>query len=793
MSIDKRHRMRIRVQDGKPRDANKVKGQLVPHVDVIDVGGRVEFVIRAVKIEHLQEVRGKLAAAGLEEISGGDTAVSKPAQRVPVTQGRALRGGGTQQPNRPQQGEADPIRSKPYAFVALPETFSTAEPVWHDGTCSEGRLCGEIRFEIENLTPLLVGWERRAIGDSAEAWAVIHTSVQDPDAQRFVKRAAEQVHPDSENPQRQSRVTKLREEYMKGKQASVVEITVAGLTIKSKSVICPLRVPWDERPVIIPGDSLKGMLRHELGALLGAPMERVEERNYSYRPNSLYPNEILNRRLIPRIARIPEEGVELQPLDPDDPLRKVRVPVRLDLLPDDLRFDRDHRLDPPRYRFDAPEGAPYRGGLGAGDKLNSKRRLRSSLHADPSTLVTRVPVSPEVQEGYRNTIRHLADTKHGHFSKRHPDVPGSVNGEQAERRMLDAAERKVFQPGDLIWVEWDTGEKKVVSFGWHYYYRWAYQDSVLRKGGKDERPGLFSLDEERKRNGDRPSALSPVRRLFGYSGDSEGSRGIGTGDYEQLMGRISVNAALEDVAVGAPEQERFLPPVFLKELGMPRPSAVEFYLQQPYPGQRPSDQATLVTYGDAAGYDQPGKLAGRKFYLDRADAYTGEPWKDESEANRLNDRSTLAFDASKPGRRFRFTVRFRDLDADEVAAVLVAFCPDQFAAEVGGAHSAGYCSKLGYARPLGWGSVRIVAKEMHLLEWSEQAPKLELVIDLIAWFRNHFKKSSSLSKWLDIHRCKHPDAADYPRKDGQIYTFHADLRSRHTRSRRYATNPRETP
>jgi hypothetical protein len=252
------------------------------------------------------------------------------------------------------------------------------------------------------------------------------------------------------------------------------------------------------------------------------------------------------------------------------------------------------------------------------------------------------------------------------------------------------------------------------------------------------------------------------------------------------MGRISVNAALEVVGENDSDEERFLGPTFLKELGMPRPSAVEFYLKQPYhPNPRPSDRATLVTYGDAVGYDTPGELAGRKFYLDRKDAYTGEPWKDDSPANCANERSTLALEASKPGRKFRFTVRFRDLDASELAAILVAFCPHQFRAVLGGTHADGYCSKLGYARPLGWGTVRIEAKALLLLNVENGAPVLKPEGDLGARVRQNHQETSTQEAWLAVHRHKHPDAADYPRKDGQIYTFHTTLRAEHSRNRRY--------
>jgi len=752
MSSEKPYRMRVKVLDGKRREWNKLKGQLGSHLDVIDSKEGIEFVVCAVKEAHIDQVRTKLAAAGLEEISGGATDVS-PATPKPVNARVAQRGGRERRPGSSQGSAssiADKLKPKPYGFVPLPDKLTSIPPVWHDGTGAEGRLSGEIRCEIEALTPLLIGWERRRIDDAEEPWPVPHASA--------------------------------------GGDKADMQFDGVGRTVKTKSVLCPLRAPWGDRPVLIPGDSIKGLLRHELGALLGTPMERVAERSYSYRPNSLFP-KAPNPRLVARLARVVEGGIEMRPLDLlNTGSQRVRVPVKLDLLPENLKYDRQRNSEPPRYRFDVAGGAAYRGGQGAGDKLNSKRNLHTSLAADPASPITSVSVPALVQTGYLNTLRHLVDLTHGHFSERHPDLPATIRGEDARRRILDAASNVVFSHGDVIWVEWDTQKKLIVSLGWHYYYHWAYDDTVRKKGWTLERYGLFPLDEEKVLDeAGAPNELSAVRRLFGYTGDNDGSKGIGKDDHTQLMGRLSVNAAIEVIAAGDTAQTRFLPPTFLQELGMPRPSAVEHYLTQPYyPNPRPSDQASLLTYGDAAGYDEPGKLAGRKFYLDRKDAYTTQPWQDDSEANRLNDRSTLALEASRPGRQFRFTIRFRDLDTAELAAVLVAIAPHQFRGGLGGDHAEGYCSKLGYARPLGWGSVRIEAKALLLLHTSDDKPTLNRVPDLFGWVRTHHAPTSMLHSWLAIHRHKHPDAADYPRgQDGNVYSYHTKLRSDHTRARRY--------
>ena len=67
------------------------------------------------------------------------------------------------------------------------------------------------------------------------------------------------------------------------------------------------------------------------------------------------------------------------------------------------------------------------------------------------------------------------------------------------------------------------------------------------------RRGLLSLDDERQ---SIPAKLSNVRRLFGYTADNEATASIGKDDYSQLMGRISINAAIEMVEKGIADTDR---------------------------------------------------------------------------------------------------------------------------------------------------------------------------------------------------------------------------------------------
>lgn len=766
----------------------------VPHAKVHPTPGEQRAVVIVGREAHLDEVRAKLGAFKLMEVPDGDTSLPSDARQTsqPSRSANGSRPPGNVQREINAHPERSTIRPrKPYAFLPVPDAPASAPPVWHDGTSSHGRYSGELRCELTNLTPLLVGWERKS---------------------------RQEAEKESDDPSNLS-------------PAFLAKERLTGLP-EEKNLLCPLRLPGPDGRVLLPGESLKGLLRHELGALLGAPMERVKEQRYSYRPNLGVAGK-RGRFLEPRMARVLELTTRKAILDGQE--RKLTVPLRLELL-EPIRAPEDQvylpRKDKSAAQFSKDELHNYRGGIGAGVELprpvypkdeTPKVYTQVALAKRAFNKSKTVRLEPSVLDDYCRTVAVLLDPEHGHFSSRHP----GINSDRAAHKeaiatvaaaTLDPAPRP-FKEGDLIWVEWDDDRGAITSFGSHYYYRWAYQDTIRTRGGQERAilsptKAETTLVEEGELAG-APQGLTAARRLFGYVNVDRDSvcKGIGKDAFSQLASRLSINCAVEDTSHRSKETDRFLPPTYLKELGQPKPSAVEHYLQQPniqatdaerYQS-RGSDQAHLRTYGDLRGRDPGGELAGRKFYLDQQEQWIkGKQWEDASADNQANERSTLAIDASKPGAVFRFTLRFRDLDAAELSAVMLALCPNQLAAKAGG-DAGKYCSKLGYARPLGWGSVQIQIKELHLLS----GHTLDASHTAERWLAQHplSVDSAHLKDWLALHQRHHNRAGDYPRErakpkrgapasphpEGEIFTYHTNRRTEHTKLRRLRPPQGGTP
>jgi CRISPR-associated protein (TIGR03986 family) len=790
----------------------------VTRAHVPDIGASFVTVLDETQAERLRAA----IAAGQIQIGGRRLELYQPAptprpvargRGVPTQQGAAGERHGAPPRNAPSadrrhqppppHGEPRAVNSQefepeqpPYGFVPVRlERAVTEAPVLHDGRlpndCKEEDLVsGELCCTLQTLTPMLAGCHQYEAKDVEGANAV-HQNLSGASA-------------NDEKPK-----VRLPQEW------GNCEVPA------DKKILEPLLLA-DGR-VAVAGTALKGMLRQSLGALLSAPMERVGERTYSYRPNL----QVINGSAL----RWPSAAIVDTPPAADGSGMTV-FPVYA------------HPRGEMSYRRDTA-GRPYEGSLdGAGILKNEfdqdmgrvgSRYTSVDIHTHPPFLVVgpaSVPIPKELVVHYWKTLDHLEDSTDGHIASRHPLIRGDERERGALRKAIETSieilRTSALQKGHVIFVEREYDAKnpnKIVSIGNHFYYRWLFMDSVRRQDRQPEaRPILRPLEVEKggvtagaPATCGAPEMLSGARLLFGYTGDNEGSKGIGEDDFEHMAGRLAFNIAVEVVEEG---DARFLAAdrgfcVPLKELGAPRPSAYEHYLEQ--------DRGTypLRTYGDLHG-EQGGELAGRKFYWHQPNA-VNDPglYRSDETKDVANNRATLARFVSAPGRRFRFTLRFRDLRKWELGAVLFALSPSvESAAAIAPANGSArkvvdearraeganearnaketkcpahpaFALKLGHGRPLGLGSVGITIDRVRRLDATgalacgdEMRREAETAWSAKASALDSQWKSDVFAKWLDLHRYAGRSKTSFPPDGKAILEYHQAIRKAHAKARR---------
>lgn len=723
----------------------------------------------------------------------------------------------------------------PYHFADIDTNLAVADtPVWHDGQGSRERHTGKLRITLRALTPLLVGSTRYSLADATQDI----------------------------------------------KDCTVADVSLGGIEKKKdKSILEPLRLP-DTR-VALPGKSLNGMLRHSLGALLSAPMERVGEREYTYRPNLGFAQGNARLEVRPAVVeKITGSGKEA----------KIEVTVLPDaraaiFLRDDApkaikelgkSFGEHIREDVPGIGFRIADGDPdyqrivstgakttfpvnhflfsYIGGLDGTGKLAKRHAERMN---QPEALIHEEALAKEVN--YREPKpQPVPDIVYQHYLSTQETLIRNMRGhtlpqskEEATDMAKDIERATRLSEKQLIYVEVDQDSGEIRSLGHNFHYRWRYVDSVRQHGG-EVRAILRPLEEETHfaGNGEEPEKLSGARLFCGYvsrrekpdaAWRQEGSDNIGRGRHQRLKGRIGCGFAVEHWPDGQPaDVRRFLPGtdngqflIPLKTLGQPRPSAVEHYLRQPSAAaireKRHGDGARLLTYGDLPELpgkttDEPGELAGRKFYRHQPDA--AHPAHREAcfidRENVADGQATLARFVSQPGTAFRFTLDFQDLRDWELGALLVTAFPAVYLSDLvaklaaNPAHGAAFAGlrdklahlekiaapalahKLGYGRPLGLGSVRLCLDQVDMLGEKDGLP------DLVRIERANFTADSylvalaskllesnrpadlarHLERWAAVHRYAGLNRAAYPRKGGKIFNHHTDIRRNHAKLRR---------
>jgi len=192
-------------------------------------------------------------------------------------------------------------------------------------------------------------------------------------------------------------------------------------------------------------------------------------------------------------------------------------------------------------------------------------------------------------------------------------------------------------------------------------------------------------------------SLCPACRAFGWVYPSKRREKIPTDKIVAYAGRVRLSHAKLKKESGRYGD------MTLSILSAPKPTTAPFYLLnadgQPDP--------TVDYKADNA------RVRGRKFYRHQSQPDSQEYIRAPFNAPHKDHQNRTVSGALQPGSTFTFTVDFENLAPLELGALLYALELEE-----------GMYHRLGYAKPLGFGSVKITVEEIKIIEWEERLRSL---------------------------------------------------------------------
>ncbi len=280
----------------------------------------------------------------------------------------------------------------------------------------------------------------------------------------------------------------------------------------------------------------------------------------------------------------------------------------------------------------------------------------------------------DYQQRHRDKVKKL----------KRPEEPAGKKA--AYSRFIVNEEEAKLRDDDLVYA-FLTSQKKVQFIVPVSVPRVAYKNSISKL-----------LPDDANLNACRTSqSLCPACRVFGWVHENPGK------EVEQVAyaGRVrfSHGRLINDAGT--------LSPVPLAILSSPKPTTTRFYLK-PKEGGIPSEWT-----GDSAkeAYDKKNVLRGRKLYRHHGIAREEEYRR---AGDRCDDQNRTVRDALKPGALFNFSVHFENLAPVELGALLWSLEMDRQCVH-----------RLGFAKPLGFGSVRINVDSVMTLDPARRYNSLE--------------------------------------------------------------------
>ena len=578
---------------------------------------------------------------------------------------------------------------QPYTFVpVVTGEIKTQDVTFHNGEGSKDKLTGSLLCTLTAKTPLFVGhfqYQANQLSGllkrniNKEIFSVMNGKYKK--TYEVIKNAQDHIV----LPQGWEGCGYPQQDSKQHNQTNYI-------VHKEKHILEPLFLNGTpDSPVLISSTTLKGMLRQSIGAITNSPMERVAEKQFSYRPGVVYSTQRNQSQYKLFKAKA------LTELQQNSDFFKIKL---------------------------VDDGDKY--------KLNGLNDNTYEYNLD-KTLIERYWLSIDTYEK-KTTKNHINkdDSLYVEFDKTKQQIVSFGNHEQYR------------------WIYADTTTKILDGTTGKHKPRLETHSHIDEKIDKDN----AKLTATRALFGyvDGGNEAKDDNLTLGI-GEKDYSRLAGRISINTAVEVLKDCDSLSDRFVEQKNSNHNIPLRILS--GPKASAYECYLDQSKPPAQGNFNTYGDFPGFEASGTPLAGRKFYYRWKPTRADYTLKHDDKKNEYKDSIalaGKQSAIARYISKEGRQFKFTLRFKDLSEAELGAIIAALSPKQMAQDESN-QQAEYWQQLGHGRPLGLGSVSIEIDK--LVTFDDQLAETEHAKDKLNEYIKTFKDSKlcnqqTLQNWLDI-------------------------------------------
>ncbi|HNZ32120.1 MAG TPA: TIGR03986 family CRISPR-associated RAMP protein [Smithellaceae bacterium] len=598
---------------------------------------------------------------------------------------------------------------------------------------------------------------------------------------------------------------------------------------KERTDIYPLKIDGKH---VISEHTLKGCIAAFVSAYLGIPMTRVNNRRYTFRPN-IRPEQATIKWGYGIISNIVTNAGEIESVE----VTKMEGPYGFYYNTGTVKVSDLSTSIPQTEKYYLNFGTlmkikntgdrsgdlcffPYQDGLdGHGTFANTFQGQHShhnyfailaENYPDPAGKTPKIfTIDADTISLYNETLAALTTDE---ALKEHPQ--SNRNGFNIDRIKRNMNKKWPLEVGNIVFFEYKEGTQKILTFGKHFRYRWAYRRTVGETPSVGWVEGEFAKGKDEHGNPVSRPLLSLMREVFGYSVADDKKYRLSKEAYDRLKkdglqkvwsaksGKIRFNFAFYQSG-GKTNGTMILP-----RPGSPKSTAYEFYVQQDM--QNLNSPLPLNTYGDPVreDFDAGHKLSGQKMYYKDWKAGDHHTLQHDDRSQDFLVRAHGPLVPEKKGDlisfpSFKFTVHFENLTKKELQLLVFALtlgknnhCVketeniEDFITAIEAKEI--LCHQIGYGKNYGMGAIQITINRLKCFRYEEGTNSF--VVDTIdedheirSQMQFDKERLDEMKKFLTLsyNKKSYPTAPDKKKKN--IYTipnWHTDCRNEDFKARR---------